>query len=63
MIAYPPIADLQTKPEPVFPEEALTDPDAFDKWTSEALLWGRDGWLQVGRLCRYFQGHGMEVDC
>lgn len=51
------------KPEPTLPQQAFatdaagnpTDAalDAEDSWHDAILLWGRDGWNQVGRLCRW----------
>jgi hypothetical protein len=62
-VTFPPVQDLAVEPEPALPVEALSDPDVEDEWNDDVLLWGRDGWRQVGRLCRFFRGHGMEIDC
>lgn len=59
----PPAADLQVQPEPDLPAEALTDPELEQAWNDEVLIWGRDGWHQVARLCRFFKGHGMAIAC
>lgn len=26
---------------------------AEDKWNDDVLIWGRAGWLQVARICRW----------
>jgi hypothetical protein len=54
---------LQVKAEPELPAEALTDPDVEDQWRDDVLIWGREGWLTVGRICRWAKGHGAAVDC
>lgn len=70
----PPAADLQVKPEPPIPDAAFEiDPatgeqtvaakEAEDRWGDQVLLWGREGWQQVGRLCRWAAGHGSPVPC
>jgi hypothetical protein len=59
----PPVADLKVQPEPAYPVEALTDADAERRWNDAVLIWGRDGWRQVGRLCRWANGMGATVEC
>ena len=69
----PPAADLQVKPEPPIPPAAFeldatgkqteAAKAAEDSWGDAVLLWGREGWLQVGRLCRWAEGHGSTVPC
>ncbi|MDF0490039.1 hypothetical protein PX554_18045 [Sphingomonas sp. H39-1-10] len=27
--------------------------DAANAWNDQVLIWGRTGWAQVGRLCRW----------
>lgn len=60
-------SDLQVEPEPAIPDAALgTGPEAEaaeDAWNDDVLLWGRAGWAQVGRLCRWAKGHGSPVEC
>lgn len=60
---FPNAVDLTVQPEPPLPIEALSDPAVEDQWRDETLLWGRAGWQAVGRLCRFFEGHGMVVIC
>lgn len=69
----PPAADLMDKPEPAIPDAALEVGDdgkqtpaareAEAGWNDEILLWGRAGWKQVARLCRWARGHGSPVEC
>lgn len=60
----PPAADLRVAAEPPYPLEALTDPKAESDWNDSVLLWGREGWQQVGRLCRWAQRNGAaDLDC
>ncbi len=59
----PPAADLRVQAEPAYPVEALTDEAAERRWNDEILLWGREGWRQVGRLCWWAKGMGMDIEC
>lgn len=36
---------------------------AEDKWNDAILIWGRQGWLTVARLCRWARANGMTIDC
>lgn len=62
-MTFPPAQDLAVKTEPVLPVEAFEEPAVEDQWRDDVLIWGREGWRQVGRLCRYFKGRGMAVEC
>lgn len=72
----PPVADLRVQTEPRVPPAALeTDPagnptdaalDAEERYEDDVLVWGRAGWLQVGRICRWAEGlvgDIPDVDC
>lgn len=66
--AFPPVADLQVQTEPQFPIEALdpgeTGARAEHDWNDAVLLWGREGWQQVGRICRWAERNGMaDLNC
>lgn len=65
---YPPAADLKVEPKPQL------DPERFQAEVSagrgEALLdalqidkeaWGEEGWLRVGRICRWAVARGAEL--
>ena len=62
-LRLPPAADLEVRAEPAYPVEALTDADAERRWNDEALIWGREGWRQVQRLCLWAKGMGAKVEC
>lgn len=62
--AFPSAADLAVKPRPVADPAGLTSEAALDASETELLLWGEEGWLAVGRLCRFYRGMGMKgLDC
>lgn len=60
---FPPAVDLVVKAEPTVPDDALTDPAVEDQWRDDVLIWGREGWKTVARICRWAAGHGSEVVC
>ncbi len=74
-LRLPPAADLQVQSEPAYPVKALepcptnlrSDPcpaeDAERGHSDATLLWGREGWRQVQRLCRWAKGLGAKVEC
>lgn len=62
-LRLPPAADLKVQAEPAYPVEALTDADAERRWNDAVLIWGRDGWRQVGRLCQWAKDMGLAVEC
>lgn len=67
----PPVGDLRVKAEPALPREAFeTDAagepteaalDAEQRWNDDVLIWGRDGWLTVGRICRWAENVAGDV--
>lgn len=59
----PPDADLKVIAEPAYPVEALTDEAAERAWNDAVLIWGRDGWAAVARLCTWARDMGAPVDC
>lgn len=65
---FPSSADLSVEAEPSYPLQAFDSDEevaeaAEDRWNDEILLWGRRGWDQVARICRWAEGHGAKVDC
>lgn len=68
--------DLRVSPEPTLPpavfeldqagnptEAALA---AEAEWNDGILIWGREGWLQVGRICRWAEdlaGDVPDLEC
>lgn len=58
--AYPPVSDLRVEPKPVPPDDVLTSRIAGERYDNAVEGWGEAGWLQVGRLCRFFDELGME---
>ena len=60
---FPSSADLALEPKPVPTDDIVTSAQAAAEYDAAVEAWGERGWLQVGRLCRYFKGHGMEVSC
>jgi hypothetical protein len=42
------------------PTEAALD--AEDGWNDAVLIWGRAGWRQVGRICRWAEEVGGEIE-
>ena len=62
--AFPPASDLAVEPKPVPPDEVLTSQIAGEKHDNAVEAWGEAGWLQVSRLCRFFDEMGMDgLDC
>lgn len=60
---FPSAADLTVKPKPVADASGLTSEAALDRYETELFLWGEEGWLTVGRLCRFHKSMGMKVEC
>ena len=60
---YPPSADLALEAKPVPTDDIVTSAQAAAEYDAAVEAWGERGWRQVGRLCRYFKGHGMAVEC
>jgi hypothetical protein len=50
---FPPVADIQPAPEPVYPEAALTDEAAERAWWNSVLIWGRGEHSKVVRVCNW----------
>jgi len=64
-LQFPPVADLKVDPEPVYPVAALEPGEvgqqAEDSWRDEILIWGRKGWAQTARVCKWAVELGLEV--
>ena len=60
-LAFPPVTDLQAVAEPVYPVEALTDPNVEAAWWNDVLLWGRNHHDKVSRICKWSKDLGHEV--
>lgn len=66
---FPSSADLTVEEEPAVPAEMLSDDElvareAEDRFDDSILQWGRRGWRQVARVCRWADDHGMAgLDC
>lgn len=63
MPIYPTSVDLKVEPKPVPGPEIVTSAQAAAEYDVEVEAWGERGWRQIARLCRYFKGHGMEIQC
>jgi hypothetical protein len=55
---FPPAEDLQVKPKPALDPAALDSEAALDRHDDDVKAWGEEGWLQIGRLCRWATGNG-----
>ncbi|GGC05482.1 hypothetical protein GCM10011494_25080 [Novosphingobium endophyticum] len=62
---FPPRADVQavTEAKPMPPASILTDPGASDEYNAQLENWGERVRSAGVRLCRHFQGEGMQIDC
>lgn len=60
---FPPSADLLAEAKPVPGPEIVTSAQASAEYDIAVEGWGERGWLTVARLCRFFKGHGMAVEC
>jgi hypothetical protein len=60
---FPSASDLTVKPRPVADPAGLTSEAALDRYETDLFLWGEEGWLAVGRLCRFHQTLGMKIRC
>ena len=49
--------------KPVPSPDIVTSAQAAAEYDIKVESWGERGWRQVARLCRFFEGHGMEVGC
>ena len=63
VVLFPPSADLQVEAKPVPGNDIVTSAAAAAEYDVKLESWGERGWRTVARLCRYFAGHGMAVDC
>ncbi|WP_052730479.1 hypothetical protein [Sphingomonas sp. SRS2] len=62
----PPAADLIVEAEPQLDAGAVANDSAaaLDAYDIEHASWGRRGWDQVARLCRWFRDAGAPTpDC
>jgi hypothetical protein len=63
----PPAADLALVVEPAYPVAALAEDESGEAaelgWHDDMLIWGRQGWAQVARVCRWAKDMGAPVDC
>lgn len=60
------------QPEPALPPEAFEadangEPtaaaiEAEEGWNDAVLIWGRAGWRQVGRICRWAEEVGGDIE-
>lgn len=60
---FPPAADLQVEPKPRLDPSALDSEAALDAYDIALEVHGDRGWAAVARLCRFFKGQGMRIDC
>lgn len=62
---FPPrsVVEAATEVKPVPPTTILTDPTASDQYNAEVESWGERVQAAGVKLCRYFKGKGMQVDC
>lgn len=61
---FPLRSDLSVKPEPSPADDVLISDEAANEYDAAVLIWGREGWAQVRRLCRWAAGAGMRgLDC
>lgn len=58
---FPSAEDLRVEAKPVPPDEVLISREAGEKHDNAVEAWGERGWLQVGRLCRFFDDQGMSL--
>jgi hypothetical protein len=64
-LALPPASDLAQEAEPPYPVEALQPGEegrkAEEAWNARILIWGRRGWAQNARVCRWAVDLGLKV--
>ena len=64
-LAFPPVADLKTDPEPVYPEAALqpgpVGEQAEREWWNQTLVWGRTHRDRVARVCAWARDLGHKL--
>lgn len=62
---FPPRAEIQavTETKPIPPASILTDTTASDRYNAQLEAWGERVQAAGVRLCGYFKGKGMQVDC
>ena len=65
LVKFPPVADLAQTAEPEYPIAALEPGEAGAKaekeWNDKILIWGRKGWAQNARVCRWAVELGLKV--
>ncbi len=62
-IQYPPAADVRIEAEPVAPPAIATSEAAYEDYNEAVAAWGKRGWAQLARICRYYKAVGMPVAC
>lgn len=64
-VAFPPVSDLKREIEPEYPIEALVPGEegqkVEDAWRDKILMWGRRGWNQNARVCKWAVDLGLKV--
>lgn len=58
---YPPAADLAVVPKPRLQPADLGSEAALDRHEINLEAWGEEGWLRVGRICRWAEARGAEL--
>jgi|GEM_PF-2025814 len=62
-ISHLPVADLAVELEPKFSVEQAKGEAGYEAFNQAVLDWGRRGWSQVARACRWTAEHGVKLDC
>lgn len=60
---FPASVDLMVEQKPVPGPEIVESEQAAAEYDAAIEAWGERGWRQIGRICRYAQGHGMKINC
>lgn len=58
---FPPAADLQPLPEPIYPEAALDNEEVERAWWNSVLIWGRGEHSKVVRICNWARDLKLEL--
>lgn len=58
-----PAADLQVEPEPRLTVAQAQSEAGYEAYNQAVLDWGRRGWLQVARACRWTAVHVPGINC
>lgn len=59
--AFPSADDLKVRPKPVPTIEMLASEQGHLQHDAAIEAWGTDGWLQVGRICRWAVNNGARL--